>query len=604
MHKFLKRFTAFFSVSAIMFASFSAFMPSVFAAGAGTPVVTSAVSPETQAATRMSIYTEWTFTLAESSMSTFSRPLWTIVSGSLPPGLEMISSPTSFRSIIVRGMPVVSGSFPVRFHIETSFDSSTAVEKSYTLTVNPMEIEARTFPNAQAGVPYSQSVNVLGGVSPYRYTVTVGQLPSGLSIDTNGRISGTPNYAVSYPFTLVAEDADGRAATRAFTITVDPDTALAIATATVPNGTVGTAYATSLQATGGTAAYSWSVSAGSLPPGVALGTSARLEGTPTTAGSYAFTIKVTDAVGRVATRAFNTTIAPSGSVVTPTVATLRILTSTLPGGTVGTWYGQTLGGAGGTAPYAWSVLGGITPPGLSVEGGSVYGTPTTAGNYAFTVKLNDATGASVSQLFNVQVSSPASTPIVTPITTPVTPIISTPVTETPSAIAERETRLRNLDRSGIAVHALVKLANDGNPLTQHDTTVYYIGADGRRHFFPNGKVYGSWYPDFSGVRVVSGTDLASIPLGASVTYKPGVKLVKFTTDPKVYAVSTNRVLRYVGTEDLAKSLYGTSWNRQIDDISDAFYSDYSFGTAVNSSADFNPATIRGAATYVSDTIAL
>ena len=158
-----------------------------------------------------------------------------------------------------------------------------------------------------------------------------------------------------------------------------------------------------------------------------------------------------------------------------------------------------------------------------------------------------------------------------------------------------QTLVTNLATLGIPVHALVKLPDDGNLSTQEDSAVYYIGTDGKRHAFPNSKVYFTWYADFSQVQVVNLSQLSSIPLGANVTYKPGARMVKFTTDPKVYAVDKGGVLRWIASEDLAIALYGTSWNMMIDDVSDAFYVNYTFGTNVNSTADFS---VSGVSTVV------
>jgi hypothetical protein len=140
---------------------------------------------------------------------------------------------------------------------------------------------------------------------------------------------------------------------------------------------------------------------------------------------------------------------------------------------------------------------------------------------------------------------------------------------------------------GIAIHALVKLQDDGNPNTQGDSAVYYIGADGKRHSFPNSHVFYSWFTGFSGVRVVTSQQLASIPLGLNVRYKPGSRMVKFTTDPKVYVISRGGVLRWVKSEGTAVALYGSLWNKYIDDLSDTFYNDYTFGADVSNASDFN-----------------
>ncbi|MFZ2804691.1 MAG: hypothetical protein WA001_05760, partial [Patescibacteria group bacterium] len=118
------------------------------------------------------------------------------------------------------------------------------------------------------------------------------------------------------------------------------------------------------------------------------------------------------------------------------------------------------------------------------------------------------------------------------------------------------------------------------------------------------KVYFTWYTDFSGVQIIGSSQLASIPLGKNVTYKPGVRMVKFTTDPKVYAVEKGGNLRWVTTEAVATSLYGSNWNQMIDDISDAFYSNYTFGTSINSTADYSPAAAMASVQFPSDSLGM
>ncbi len=124
------------------------------------------------------------------------------------------------------------------------------------------------------------------------------------------------------------------------------------------------------------------------------------------------------------------------------------------------------------------------------------------------------------------------------------------------------------------LHGLIKLADDGNPKTQEDTAVYYLGTDGKRHAFPNEKVYFSWYCDFSSVKTISPQDMASIPLGQNVTYRPGLKAVKFLSGPTVYIVRPNSTLQPIATQDDAKALLGNNWNQKIQDINDTFYTDY------------------------------
>lgn len=118
--------------------------------------------------------------------------------------------------------------------------------------------------------------------------------------------------------------------------------------------------------------------------------------------------------------------------------------------------------------------------------------------------------------------------------------------------------------------------------------VYYYASDGMRHAFPNEKVYFTWFDDFDSVVSVSGDFMSDIRLGSNVTYHPGTRMVKFQTVPTVYAVVKGGELRAVASEEIALGLYGEDWNQQIDDISDAFYGNYSFGEPIEATEDYLP----------------
>lgn len=159
--------------------------------------------------------------------------------------------------------------------------------------------------------------------------------------------------------------------------------------------------------------------------------------------------------------------------------------------------------------------------------------------------------------------------------------------------------------------AFVPLANaapvSGDLIKASLPSVYYYGADGKRYVFPNEKTYKTWYhdvsgnADFSAVKTITDSELAAISLAASnVTYKPGYKMVKVTTDPKVYAVDTGGKLRWVTSEAVASAIYGSTWNKQIDDVPDAFYANYdsTTGAAINAAADFDKAAKEAAAVNI------
>lgn len=140
----------------------------------------------------------------------------------------------------------------------------------------------------------------------------------------------------------------------------------------------------------------------------------------------------------------------------------------------------------------------------------------------------------------------------------------------------------------VSVGSLVKLRCEKNATVDHPCkAVYFYATDGKRHAFPNDKVYFTWFSDFSSVKEVSSEFLASLTLGKNVTYHPGTKLVKFQTFPTVYAVESKGVLRAISSESVAASLYGVNWNKQVDDISDVFLGNYAFGSKIESLQDFN-----------------
>jgi hypothetical protein len=186
-------------------------------------------------------------------------------------------------------------------------------------------------------------------------------------------------------YRISVSNGSGGAASNVISMTVVTPV-LSITTTSLPSATVGTGYGQGITATGGQTPYTWSVASG-LPPGLSLNTSVgSIFGTPTTAGTYRFTVTVKDSSSPQKTASQGLSITVSGS--TPA---LSITTTSLPAATRGTGYGQGLSATGGQTPYTWSVSSGL-PPGLSLNPsvGSIFGTPTTAGTYSFTVTVRDS----------------------------------------------------------------------------------------------------------------------------------------------------------------------------------------------------------------------
>jgi hypothetical protein len=158
----------------------------------------------------------------------------------------------------------------------------------------PADILTTTLPDTQPDAPYSQTIDIAGSL-PTSFAVTTGSLPPGLTLDpATGAITGTATTPGIFTFTVTATNAAG-ADTQEYTIRVGEPPV--ITTLTLPDTTVDQSYTTPVEATG-TAPITFAVTAGTLPDGLALDPSTgQLTGTPTTAGTYTFTVTATNALG-------------------------------------------------------------------------------------------------------------------------------------------------------------------------------------------------------------------------------------------------------------------------------------------------------------------
>jgi len=192
----------------------------------------------------------------------------------------------------------------------------------------PLTIANDSFPGGVVGEEYLQALKFSGGcesdlTAKPQFTVEAGALPSGLAIETpsnaGSALTGKPTAAGTFGFTLKVVDACGASATKAFSVTVrnaaQANSALIVTTSpSLLSGSVGRAYSQSLAATGGSFPYTWSVVDGALPPGLAVSSSGAIAGTPTTVGTFTFTIQVADSAAATATQTFKLSVFAAGTL--------------------------------------------------------------------------------------------------------------------------------------------------------------------------------------------------------------------------------------------------------------------------------------------------
>lgn len=325
----------------------------------------------------------------------------------LPAGL------TISNTGVISGTPTTATNATV---VITLTDSSTGPytgTASASLSIAPptITLSPASLPDGASGIAYNETVTSTGGVAPVTYVVSSGSTPPGLTLATGGQISGTPTAAGTFNFTVTGQDSSGNAYTgsQAYTVTIAAPS-ISLAPASVAPATVGAAYSQTLTASGGNAPYSFQITSGALPAGLAL-TGGVISGTPTAGGAFNFDVTVTDATTG-AGAPFTSTVSYSLTVASPTLALSPV--GSLPAASIGSAYSQTITASGGTAGYIFAVTGGELPDGLTLSsGGVVSGTPTEGGVFSVTVTATDSsTGTgpyTASETYSLTVGAPSVT---------------------------------------------------------------------------------------------------------------------------------------------------------------------------------------------------
>lgn len=292
----------------------------------------------------------------------------------------------------VLGTASTSMSFALLAGTEPGSSGGTSYEKTIdfglrgcpTLSITPASLASGVL-----GTAYSQTLTASGGVAPYVWSLASGTLPDGTTLSSAGVLSGTPTEIGTYVFTVQTVDAKGCGGMQNYSVTIACP-AMTLNPTSLPNGSVGSVYAPqTLTVSGGNAPYVYSVSSGTLPAGLVLGTDGVITGTPTSSAAATFTVSALDIKGCVVTRSYTLTPVCPAVSVSPAVAVT---------GTVGVVYSQIFTASGGTAPHSFSVTSGTLPTGLSLNAatGILSGTPTVSNGAgtSFVVRATDTFGCS------------------------------------------------------------------------------------------------------------------------------------------------------------------------------------------------------------------
>ncbi len=247
-----------------------------------------------------------------------------------------------------------------------------------------------TLQDGEVGQPYAFQFTGDEGCQPYHFTLKQGTLPAGLTLHDDGKLDGTPTEAGTFEFWVELSDGEPGGACHSrvpsqgeFHVFIAPKIEI---TTSLPTAKAGVPYKATVAAKGG-GSLEWSVVAGSLPPGLSLNKNdGTLAGTPSAAGTFAFTVKVNDAK-RKATQDFSFVVAAPLAVAS---------TVTAPPAEVGVPATVALASTGGIGPVVWSAPTGV-PAGLALDPakGTIAGVPTAAGRFSIAVTATDSDGQAV-----------------------------------------------------------------------------------------------------------------------------------------------------------------------------------------------------------------
>ena len=217
--------------------------------------------------------------------------------------------------------PTTTTAAPTTTVAPATTTTSTAPAPTTTAPPAGLRITTDTLGNGNVGTEYTGYISACCGQGgPYRWSLVAGRVPDGmqfagdsLRLSQTTAVLGRPTTVQTTTFTVQVRDQSGNTARKTFSLTIDPPRPLVITNQSdvLAPGRVGVSYAIGVFADGGTPPYRWSLVAGQLPPGLSLTTSpGRITGTPSVAGTFTFTLRVTDQGGQQATRQFSITISP------------------------------------------------------------------------------------------------------------------------------------------------------------------------------------------------------------------------------------------------------------------------------------------------------
>jgi hypothetical protein len=346
--------------------------------------------------------------------------LYDPVAGTFSTILPMLSARADFPAVLLNdGTVLATGGF--------NAPNVIANAELYYPDLGTLSVATTALPNGLVGVPYTATINTIGGTPPISFSVTQASFPPGLLITqpasgpTSDTLTGTPSTPGTYSFFEGVADSGSpqQMATQNYTVTIANP--LSITTTSLPDartdsGSPVLTYSAPIGTAGGLGATTFSIISGAPPPTITLDPATGVLSSPAVTnvptGTYNFTVRAVSAgpPSSTATQALSIKVNPFFTGGTP---------NQLPSGTVGTPYSAIISSSGGVPPYSYSLAFGNTPPpGLTLTTGSpnatLSGTPTaTETAYSFNIQASDSSSPPQSYVeqLTITIGAPAGPPV-------------------------------------------------------------------------------------------------------------------------------------------------------------------------------------------------
>ncbi len=302
----------------------------------------------------------------------------------------------------IRGVPTTRGSWQVSIGVSDVYDNFITRRFEFRVDSSSLRFETTALPAGSTGQNYVASLRTVGQTGAVRYSLRSGSLGEGLSLSSNGEIRGVPQRAGTYSFVVEAIDSQGQTAQASLSLTIT-NQSLVVSDLGLPSGMVGQPYTATIAASGGVPPYVYALTSGGVA-GLTLSSAGRLSGTPTQAGLFLLSVRITDSTGANITATVPLRIQ---SLVLP----LQISSFAPPAGELHFNYQFAFSASGGRAPFRWRVAEGSLPNGTRLESdGLLRGVVAAVGTYRFLVEVLDANGTAARTLVTVAVPAARSLP--------------------------------------------------------------------------------------------------------------------------------------------------------------------------------------------------